>query len=170
MKLPSKRVKITFNHTEDVLEKLDAILHQLGLNSRNETIGVIIDKVYNELFQVDGEERDTVVNIVTKYKKQIAVLRKKSFAIMNDLNTGKIGYNEATEELNKIEKIISFTRNMSRIDGDVNNILFSAREVVKAQIAKENLEVSKDRNDIIASQANHRANIDMIRLADEIED
>lgn len=170
MKLPSKRVKITFNHTEDVLEKLDAISHQLGTKSRNDTLGKIIEKVYNEMFNIDGEEKDTVVNIVTKYKQQIARMRKKSFAIFSDLNSGKMGYQEAITELNQIEKIISFTKNMSRLDGDINNILFSAREVAKVEIANQTLDVSRDRNDIIASQANHRANIDMIRLAEEIED
>ena len=173
MKLPEKRVKITFNHNTEILDKLDAIVTQTGAKSRNDALGNAIIQVYNQLFNItneDGEEEDTVINIVSKYKNHISRLRKRSLTVLNNLSTGKIGYKEGLAEIDNINKIIAFTRNMSRLDGDINNILFNARDSVRALLTERTIQLGDDRNDIIASQAEHRMNMDMIKISVGIED
>lgn len=160
-------VKRSFSLTYDstVEEKMNAIMFKLQQPSKAKTIIACIDKVYNELFT---DAKDDEVNIVTDYKSLLNNLRIEVISLTNQLLTGKkTDKPETMIRLNEAKALINIIKELTRLDGDVNNIFFNAKDCAKHLIDLEGNEIKRDKNEVLAEQFNHKVTMDYIDKAGE---
>lgn len=158
-------VKKNFSLTYDttVESKIEAIMLNLQLPSKAKAIIACINKVYNELFE--GKEDDDV-NIVTDYKAMMNDLRIEVVSLTNSMLKEKKSDRMATmQQLKEVKEMLAVIKELSRLDGDVNNIFFNAKDTAKHMIDLEGNDIKKVKNDVLIGQFNHKVTMDYVEKA-----
>lgn len=160
-------VKRNFSLTYDgtVEDKINAIQCKLQLNSKAKTIIACIEKVYAEIF--DGQ-KDDEVNIVTDYKGLLNNLRVEAISLTNQLiSSSNKDKAETITRLSEVKASIGLIKELTRLDGDVNNIFFSAKDFAKHMIDVEGNEIKREKTEVEAEKFNHKVTMDYIEKAGE---
>lgn len=143
------------------IDKLEAIRSQLSVTSRKDTIVYLVETVYSELF--GGSISDQRLTIICDYKEQIGDLRVATMKLFKEINAcdKEDELEIKMKKMNTINKQIEMLKSLSRLDGDINNILFSASESAKVQMSEDKNISTNTRNGISTQYLKHKINMDV---------
>jgi len=159
--MAKRNFSLTYDST--IEEKINAIMYNLQMSSKAKTVIACINRVYSDIF--DGK-KDDEVNIVTDYKSMMNDLRIEVVSLTNKmLKEKKSNRAEIIQQLKEVKEMLSVIKELSRLDGDVNNIFFSAKDNAKYLIDTEGNEIKKVKNDVLIGQFNHKVTMDYVEKA-----
>lgn len=156
-----KNFSLTYDNTID--EKIDALMLELQLGSKAKTIIACINKVYDDVFK---GKSDNDVNIVTDYKSMMNDLRIEVVSLTNKmLKEKKTDRMVTMQQLKEVKEMLGVIKELSRLDGDVNNIFFNAKDNAKHQIDLEGNRIKDVKNEVLIGQFNHKVTMDYVEKA-----